>query len=178
MPVILSVFCCAAAAVNFIPSAGSAAAVVRSCRRFMSAPPKAHSTGNQRPAVEAADRPSAPIPMSLELKRKGARSHVIPDDRARSGCLRTNLVCASAPARANGTLPQNRPGLILYAVATPQHPLPEQADGSIVLEARRGALAMAITLRYAVIRELRELLKSPGENAAGLLFGRYASDVA
>ena len=58
-----------------------------------------------------------------------------------------------------------------------QGPLP-QPDGLILLEARRGALVVAIGLRYAFIRELRGMLKSPEDSASGLLFGRYASDSA
>src|SRR5438045_1426925 len=77
MPVILSVYCCAAAAVNFVPTAGSAAAVVRSCRRFMSAPPKAHSIGNRGPTVDGHLMPSFERigGVSLELERKRAGSH-------------------------------------------------------------------------------------------------------
>ena len=46
-----------------------------------------------------------------------------------------------------------------------------------MLEARRGALVVAIALRYAVIRELRAAEVARG-SASGLLFGRYASDSA
>ena len=53
-----------------------------------------------------------------------------------------------------------------------------QVDGSIVLEARRGGLAVAVVLRYGFIRELRGFLKAPGDSASGMLFGRYASDGA
>jgi hypothetical protein len=63
-------------------------------------------------------------------------------------------------------------------VATAQQPVPADGEGSILLEARRGHLVVAITLRYALIRELRALVKSPEEGATGPLFGRYMSDFA
>jgi hypothetical protein len=58
-----------------------------------------------------------------------------------------------------------------------QLPIP-QADGLIVLEARRGGLVVAIGLRYAFIQELRAIVKAPEDSASGLLFGRYALDSA
>jgi Gram-negative bacterial TonB protein C-terminal len=62
-------------------------------------------------------------------------------------------------------------------VATAE-PIPAPVEGgeSIVLEAHRGTHRIAVTVHYAAVRELRELLSGPEAVASGLLLGRWSGE--
>jgi TonB family protein len=58
-------------------------------------------------------------------------------------------------------------------VATETIPTPAATGGSIVLETRRGAREIPVTLHFAAVRQIREMSSLPEPEFSGLLCGRW-----